>query len=62
MIWSLTLYIYGLFRVRDSQLDTTEEGAKETHHSQEFDPAQVLHDELLTNIGDAIERRPSKNQ
>lgn len=43
-------------------MDTTEEGAKETHHSQEFDPAQVLHDELLTYIGDAVERRSPKNQ
>lgn len=51
-----------MFTVIYSQLDPTEEGAKETHHAQEFNPTQVLHNELLTYIGNAVECRPRKDQ
>lgn len=53
---------FGLFWGKDLQLDATEEGAKKTHHAQEFDPTQVLHNKLLTNIGNSIKRRPRKDQ
>ena len=36
------------------QLNSTEEGAKESNHAQEFHSTQISDDILLTNVRDAI--------
>lgn len=46
----------------NSQLDAAEEGPKESHHAEELHTAQVLHDELLTDVGDPVQRSSSQNQ
>lgn len=44
------------------QLYATDEGPKEAHHAQEFDPAQVLHCVLLAHIGYSIEGSTEQDQ
>lgn len=39
---------------RHLQLNAAEEGTEETHHTQELYATQVLHDEFLTHIRNAI--------
>lgn len=39
---------------RHIQLDAAEEGTEEAHHSQELYTTQVLHNEFLTHIRDAV--------
>lgn len=46
----------------NSQLDATEEGPEESHHAKELHPAQVLHNELLADVGDPVQRRSPQNQ
>lgn len=46
----------------NSQLDAAEEGSKESYHTEELHATQVLHNELLTDVGDSIQRRSSQNQ
>lgn len=46
----------------DLQLYATNESPKEAHHTQELDPAQVLHRVLLAHIGYSIEDRTEQNQ
>lgn len=42
------------------QLNSTEEGAKESDHAQEFHSTQISDDVLLTDIRDAIESCSAK--
>ena len=46
----------------NSQLDAAEEGSEESHHAEELHAAQVLHDELLTDVGDPVQCCSSQNQ
>jgi len=46
----------------NSQLDAAEEGPEESHHAEELHAALVLHDELLTDVGDPVERRSPQDQ
>ena len=46
----------------NSQLDAAEEGSKKSHHAEKLHTAQVLHNELLTDVGDPVQRSSPQNQ
>ena len=41
--------------VRHLQLDAVNDTAEETHHAEELDDVEVFDDELLSDVGDAVE-------
>lgn len=46
----------------DLQLCAADQSPKQSHHSQELDPAQILHRVLLAQVGHSIEDGAEQNQ